>query len=238
MNYKVYKYTNSVNQKVYIGQTKCTLEERAQSNGRNYRECRKFYNAIQKYGWENFVAEILEDGLTLEEANERERFYIQEYNSTDDRYGYNIDIGGRQEKMSDETKAIISRNAKQRYQDPTNNPMYGKTHSEETKALMSECKRGALNPMYGKKWTDKQREMCGTRGKKLNISPERLFEMSRWAVELGRRNAKQIRCIEDDLLFSSLGKAAEYYSVNPATLCGQLNGRQKTCRGKHFEYVS
>ena len=238
MSYKIYKYTNNVNQKIYIGQTKLSLKERAQTNGRNYRECRKFYNAIQKYGWENFTAEILEDGLTLEEANVRERFYIQSYNAMDDRYGYNIDLGGHQNKMNDETKAIISYKARQRYRDPSKNPMYGKTHSPESKTLMSDIKHGALNPMYGRKWTDKQRAMCGTAGKRLNLSPERLLAMSKWATELGRKNAKQIRCIEDNLVFSSLGEAAEHYAVNPATLCGQLNGRQKTCRGKHFEYVS
>lgn len=41
--YCIYKYTNVHNGKVYIGQTSHSLEERAQSNGRNYRGCRKFY---------------------------------------------------------------------------------------------------------------------------------------------------------------------------------------------------
>ena len=238
MNFKIYKYTNNVNGKVYIGQTKCTLKERAQSGGRNYRECRKFYNAIQKYGWNSFSGEILVDGLTADEANRLERFYIMQYRSTEDEFGYNISLGGDQHEMSDESRLLISKKAKQRYQDPSKNPMYGRTHSDEVREHMSEIKRGASNPMFGKHWTEKQRLMCCTKGKRLNLSAERLSKMSEWAKELGHNNAKKIRCIEEDIIFPSLAEAAQHYRVNPATLCGQLNGRQKTCRGKHFEYVS
>lgn len=92
--YTIYKYTNSVNGKVYIGQTSKSMEERAQSNGRNYRECRRFYAAIKKYSWSSFVPEILEIVETVEEANKREIYYIDLYNSTDERYGYNLAFGG------------------------------------------------------------------------------------------------------------------------------------------------
>ena len=237
MSYKIYKYTNTINNKVYIGQTKLTLSDRAQSNGRNYRECRKFYNAIQKYGWDKFEGEILADGLTFDEANSLECFYIRLYRATEDAYGYNIESGGHYSSANDETKRIISQKAKLRYRDQTKNPMYGKSHSDESKRLMSEIKRGNLNPMFGKHWSDKQRLMCNNTGKHLKLSDERLREMSKWATELGHRNAKKIRCIEDDILFESLTAAAEYYSVNIATLCGQLKGKQKTCRGRHFEYI-
>lgn len=73
--YKIYKYTNLINGKIYIGQTKNSLEKRA-LNGTNYKGSRYFYNAIQKYGWNNFIPEILEDGLSLDKANIREEYYI------------------------------------------------------------------------------------------------------------------------------------------------------------------
>lgn len=236
--YKVYKYTNTYNGKVYIGQTKNSLPERAQSNGINYKECRRFYNAIKKYGWHAFRGEIILDGLSLDEANTWEQFYIKSYNSTDAAHGYNISDGGGQREMSDETRRIISLKAKERYQDPSRNPMFGRRHSAGSRKRMSECKRGTSNPMYGRSWTETQKQKCGTNGKKLNLSEERRAEMSRRAVELGRSRARGVRCIEGGLTFASMTKAAEYYHVSPSTLCGQIKRYQKTCRGRHFEYVS
>lgn len=92
--YKVYKYTNLINGKIYIGQTIGTLEYRAGHNGYKYRKCTYFYNAIKKYGWENFAVEILQDNLTREQANELEIKYIKQFNSQDEKIGYNISDGG------------------------------------------------------------------------------------------------------------------------------------------------
>lgn len=90
-NYKIYMHKNKVNEKVYIGQTKQSLKSRWE-NGYGYRECPKFWNAIQKYGWDNFEHILIEDNLTLEEANKKEQYYIQKYDSVNN--GYNISIGG------------------------------------------------------------------------------------------------------------------------------------------------
>ena len=67
MNYKVYKHTNKTNNKVYIGITQQKLEKRWQ-NGYGYKEQIYFYNAIKKYGWDNFNHELLFDNLTEEQA--------------------------------------------------------------------------------------------------------------------------------------------------------------------------
>ena len=64
--YKVYVHVNKINGKIYIGQTKQTLEQRYK-NG--YEHCRHFWNAIQKYGWDNFEHIILVDNLSLDMAN-------------------------------------------------------------------------------------------------------------------------------------------------------------------------
>lgn len=53
-----------------------------------------FWNAIKKYGWNNFEHYILESNLTLEEANEKERYYISYYNSSNNLYRYNLTLGG------------------------------------------------------------------------------------------------------------------------------------------------
>lgn len=95
----IYKITNLINGKIYIGQTIVPEPVRWQqhifnANHNPNNDCSKLCNAINKYGRENFKREILETVKTKEELNEREKFYIELYNSTDDTIGYNICLGG------------------------------------------------------------------------------------------------------------------------------------------------
>lgn len=71
-NYKIYMHKNKINNKIYIGQTKQSLNSRFK-NGNGYQSCPLFFRAIKKYGWENFEHIILEENISsLEVANERE----------------------------------------------------------------------------------------------------------------------------------------------------------------------
>ena len=92
--YCVYLHVNKINGKKYCGQTRQDLSKRFR-NGSGYKECSRFYNAILKYGWNNFDHIILQDNLTKEEADELEIKTIAEENLSDDRYGYNISLGGQ-----------------------------------------------------------------------------------------------------------------------------------------------
>lgn len=83
----IYRYT-SPSGKNYIGQTRYSLRRRSQKNGKDYKNCPAFYSAIQKYGFENFTVEILEECL-LEELDVKEAEYIKKYNSLVP-CGYNI----------------------------------------------------------------------------------------------------------------------------------------------------
>ena len=101
-NFIVYKYT-SPSGKIYIGQTNQGLKKRYY-NGQGYKHCSYFYNAICKYGIDNFYKEILKENLSLEEANYWEAYYINFFNSTDKKKGYNISSGGNNRTMSQEAK--------------------------------------------------------------------------------------------------------------------------------------
>ena len=105
--YTIYKHTNKVNGKVYIGQTKCKDLTRRWSGGHGYKQCRHLNGAIKIYGWENFDHEILETGLTEEEANDAEIRYIELYQSTNPEFGYNIQKGG-QERSSFSPEGMAS----------------------------------------------------------------------------------------------------------------------------------
>lgn len=94
-NYKIYMHKNKINGKIYIGKTKRSLNARWKSNGEGYKTSPHMWNAIQKYGWDNFEHYLLQDEIeSEEELNRLEKEYIKLYNSTNPNIGYNIDEGG------------------------------------------------------------------------------------------------------------------------------------------------
>lgn len=85
----IYKITNLVNNKVYIGQTNDFDRRKREHKNKMYGRCSKIlYNAITKYGWDNFSMEIIED--YCEDYNEKEKFWIKKYDSQ--KNGYNVDL--------------------------------------------------------------------------------------------------------------------------------------------------
>ena len=92
--YIVYMHRNKINLKMYIGITsKNDPYKRWGNNGNNYKS-QYFYEAIEKYGWDNFYHYILYTDLTENEAYEKEIELIEFYNTTDIFNGYNVALGG------------------------------------------------------------------------------------------------------------------------------------------------
>lgn len=96
----IYKITNKVNGKSYIGQTRYTVEFRWKQH-QHKKDNTYFHNAIHKYGVDNFTVEILEE-CDIKDLDSREIFYIAKYNTFES--GYNLTIGG------DGKRKIISDN--------------------------------------------------------------------------------------------------------------------------------
>lgn len=95
----IYKITNLINNKIYIGQTLVTEPQRWQNHiwhayNNPDNDCVYLCNAIKKYGRENFKREILEEVNDSNELNKKEIYYIKLYNSTNPDIGYNISMGG------------------------------------------------------------------------------------------------------------------------------------------------
>lgn len=87
----IYKITNTINNKIYIGLSTKSVEESINYLGSGEIQSR----AIKKYGKEHFIKEILEDGISeWQLLSEREIYWINKYNSTDHSIGYNITKGG------------------------------------------------------------------------------------------------------------------------------------------------
>ncbi len=105
--YTVYAHINKINKKIYIGMT-IMNPIRRWNNGKAYKHNEYFKNDIQKYGWNNLDHEIIDSGLTKEEAENFERLLIEKLDTTNRNKGYNIDIGGFCNPRVEETRYKIS----------------------------------------------------------------------------------------------------------------------------------
>ncbi len=151
-NYAVYKH-KTPNGKVYIGITSKSPKERWHG-GNGYSRNEHFHNAIQKYGWSNIEHAVLYTGLSLEEAEEKERQLIAYYKSHDPKFGYNGTSGG-------ESGWVPSEEVRKRIADSHKGKRYnlGVPFTEERKQHLRENHadvRGEKNPNFGKRWTPEQ----------------------------------------------------------------------------------
>ena len=129
----IYKITNIQNNKIYIGQTIRPVEQRFHrhiNDALNNILNTHFARAIRKYGKDNFVVEIIDTAQTQDELNQKERYWIQYYNSVQE--GYN------------ETDAI-SKCGGNTYQSKTEEEM------ETIKEKIRQTKIGAKNHPMAKK---------------------------------------------------------------------------------------
>jgi group I intron endonuclease len=151
----IYKATNNLNGKYYIGKTTATLEKRKKSHRlASKKKVSYFYNAINKYGFENFTWEILAKCTNINELNRFEREFIA--NNID---GYNIAKG-------DDGGDTFSNNPnKDNFRKKISNFHSGKKLTQEHKTKISEAHKGMKKPWasqiaeeMGKAWKNKKRE--------------------------------------------------------------------------------
>lgn len=91
--FKVYIHI-SPSWKYYVGMTSAKkVEDRWGKEGNGYKT-QYFKRAIDKYGWDNFIHIVVRDNLTKEDASCLEKLLIYKLKSNDNKYGYNISIGG------------------------------------------------------------------------------------------------------------------------------------------------
>ena len=110
MPYLIYKHTNKINGKSYVGQTSQKVASRWR-NGLGYSGSPVFYAAIKKYGFENFTHEIIEENITTKAiANQREQYWIAYYHTwiyDSACNGYNSTPGGTANNITTLQKRVF-----------------------------------------------------------------------------------------------------------------------------------
>lgn len=169
VNYKLYIHTNKTNMKRYVGITSHrNPKQRWGTGGEKYKGSTRFWNAIQKHGWDNFEHEILLTNLSKEEAEDREQFYISLFRTTDDRFGYNISKGGKSNYQGKNSNT--NEYDRKRYHD---NPdvkekkkalakAYYEAHKEKVKAYRKAYRLSHLEEerQHHKAWKERVKNQC------------------------------------------------------------------------------
>lgn len=106
MNGFIYIIKNTINNKVYIGQTRTSVNQRWSEHLRHAKYGDQVINrAMRKYGIDKFYIETLEI-CDIKVLDEREMYYIDLYNSTDKSKGYNVSLGGNTPKFKRKVLSI------------------------------------------------------------------------------------------------------------------------------------
>lgn len=129
----IYKTTNLVNNKIYVGQKKSTIFlQDYKGSGK------KIQAAFLKYGFDNFKVELLERCYSKDELNKQEIFWISKLDARNEATGYNIALGGdvggfnKGSKLTDLHKRHISEG------------LTGRQVSNETRKKISETEKGKI----------------------------------------------------------------------------------------------
>ena len=165
----VYKTTNLINNKIYVGKD-------LYNKPKYYGSGKLLRLAIKKYGKENFKKEIIEVCIDIDDMNLKEVFWIKELNSYAPN-GYNINYGGK----GGNTYTYRTEEEKSAFRKKLSLNHIGKKASEKTKSLMSERRKGKPQ----KRRENVECPHCHKIGDKLNFN--------RWHFDFCKANPNQIK---------------------------------------------
>ncbi len=227
----IYKVTNKINGKIYIGQTTQELHCRWRDHCRGDKQRDSYlHRAIKKYGIDNFIIEQIDMAGTLDGLNLLEEMHIKKHGCLSP-VGYNLLPGGNNRRAHQETRDKISQKLKGRK--IPNRWDKGRTgpHSDETKAKLSEALKGKA--FSGDRWTGGNR-MPRTDAQKAHLS----------AKIKGRPNTvlyKKIQCVETGIIYESVNATAAAHGCNRVTISGLLKSGKKGgklgTKGFSFKYL-
>lgn len=189
----IYKIRNLLNGKVYIGQS-VDLYKRLKEHKYNFykKKLHPLYNAINKYGIENFEFNVIEHVKDITKLDEKEQYWIAYYKSNSRDFGYNLRLDCRTNrgcKHTEEHKLKISNKLKAFYSDLIKrerliNLRKGKINSIIHRERMSEAQKG-------RKLSKERCIQRSTIAKKLWNKPEYRKKMS--LVHTGNKHTEETK---------------------------------------------
>lgn len=253
----IYKIT-SPSGKVYVGQSADIHERWKYYRCRDYKNQRKLFNSLKKYGVDKHSFEIIEECL-IEMLNEREVYWGLLYDSINK--GLNL-VLGNSHVMSDETrkkksdlmkgrkmpdhlkeklrKINTGRKHTEEHIAKRVSKLIGRKRSDETRKKLSEKARGrvyseeALLSRKGRKLTETTKQKL----RDINLGKKHSEESKRRMSEaLKGKGTKSIICINTGEIFDSAGEASSKFNINRSGIVMILKGKIKNPRhGLLFGY--
>lgn len=225
----IYKITNLINGKTYIGQSidikRRFWDHRCISHETN----RHLRYAMRKYGKDAFSYEIIEE-CAPEELNAREQFWIAELKPE-----YNVMSGGqgRGRRHSQETK--------QRLREVGRRSWEKKSEAEKAAICKNNLKGQPVGHAVSVETRSKLRDANIGKQQSLETVEKRkstIAEKKRLGyVQTNSGHRKKVVCVETGEIFESVKDAAARLCVHPSNITSVLKGRQKTAKGYHFGYL-
>ena len=215
----IYKITNLINNKIYVGQTIRTIEARFKRHcySQSSNSIRTAMNlAIRKYGKDNFKIELLDTATTRDELNIKENYWILKLNSLSPN-GYNLNTGGDSKIMSEETKKKISiankgRTLTEEHKEKIRIANTGYKVSDTTKKKLSDINKKLKIPKH-------VRKMASLKNSKLYI----LQNNDNIYVIVNMKNFCDIKCLHrSDLSTLCTGKRKEFKNYTLIKNCGKM----------------
>jgi group I intron endonuclease len=210
----IYMIVNKTNNKIYIGQTTRSLQQRIREYEKGYGND-YINNSIKKYGFENFTFTIIDTAGTINELNEKEIFYINKYNSTNKEIGYNLELGGKNSIPSPETLIKMSASHS------------GTIQSEEWINKRIHAKGSDEAKKYGKPKTDKEKEYLSINSPKFwtgkTRSDETKLKISNTKKERGISNKVIENVCKKVYKTDSEGNLFTYISTKEASIVEGVN---------------
>lgn len=161
----VYKITNLINFKVYVGITTCTISKRWNEHKHNALRNKKRTHlslAIKKYGIENFKIDSIKKCYSYNQLYRAEVYFIKHFCSNDRTNGYNNSTGGeissKGARHSDETKRRISELQKGKHNSPRTEFGKGEKHFNYGRSLPDCVKDKISKSNKGKKLSESTKE--------------------------------------------------------------------------------
>jgi group I intron endonuclease len=185
----LYRITDTLNNKVYIGQSNKENERWRQHKyfARQEKPIQYVHRAIKKYGVDHFAYEVIACCKTQEDTDATETLLIEQYDSCNKEKGYNIAPGGN--------------HAWNAGLPPEMQPGYGRVVSEETKKKISESNMGKIMPLHSSEWKEYMSKIMTGR----TLPPEQV-------EKIARSNRGQKRSEEVKLKLSNAHKGDKHHN--------------------------